>query len=1490
MHTTTNSLQPTASLRLSVLVGLAVLLLSNSAVRAGTFTTTFASDPGGTALGIAEVEDGVLKLTDLADLPPAEPAKPLPQNGSYVLPEFNGGEAIQSFTATFKAAVGGGSSLGAQGFSFVLAGDLPSDPATTFREGGGTSQGLVISFDTIDNLAGFNAEGNDPGDAPGIIVKIGGAKVAARSFRGIQTYPANSTATRFAPVEVKLEADGTLDVTYDGIKVYDNVGIGYTPIAGQFGFGAGTAELTAAIRNNHWIDDVNITTTTVGAGAFVSAKSPGAQQARADTAVTITVQNLASTTVQMTLDGQPVIPVVSSTGNTRTFTYDPPGLLASGSTHKVELTYDTNKKFSFDFTVANYPTIPATAKAKGTVTTTSSGFKTRVYQASGAVLSSLAQAERQLAGLAGPNLADLSGATGGTFTLGTINFDDDQAGVGNFPNDEPIPGYPGLTTEGVEFLDNVVVESIGYLELPAGLVTLGVTSDDGFQVSVGGDPRDVTSPVVGKFEGVSTSTFSFVVEEAGIYPIRFLWYEGGGDAHAELYSLNTAGERILLNDRSTAGHIKSYSERTGALPPYVSSATPAPSATAADPKLNVQAVITEDTTVLTPASIQMRIKDTVVIPTLSKNGKQTTVTYTHAGHVPQGTYPVSLSYTDGSGNTVVSSWSFTTSPGSCENVAGPEVTAYWNFADATLNGDIGSPITYIDPALSTHYSFGTSGQGAFADVPGINGQAVKFLSIPRNDNGTDFKRTGLRVRPGIAPSGGGQNANVWTLIMDLYWGEGHSHGTVLRTHDLNLDNDGDLFWQEATRAYGKGCCSDYTGMDPAKGHARQTWARVVFVADMTANPKRFSKYINGVKHRDNVTGDGANIDGRFSLPGEIFMFNDGDDNEQSSVLVSAIQYRAGALTDAEVAALNGPAPEGIPVPAGAGQPSGVTGQWEFNGNLNASSGSPVAFIDPALSPHYSFGTSGQGAFADIPGINGQPAQFLAIPRNENGTDFKRTGLRVRPGIPANGGGNNANVWTLVMDVYWGDGHSHGTVLRTHDLNLDNDGDLFWQEATRAYGKGCCSDYTGMDLAKGHARHTWARVAFVADMTANPKRFSKYINGVKHRDNVTGDGANIDGRFSLPAEIFMFNDGDDNEQSTVLINSIQYLPEALSDAEVAALGGASASGIPEPQTISPKIKGHWNFDGNLNATVGAPIAFIDPALSANYSFGTAGQGAFVDVPGINGQPTQVLLIPRNENGTDFKRTGLKVNPGIAANGGGANANVWTMIMDVYWGEGHSHGTVLRTHDLNLDNDGDLFWQEATRAYGKGCCSDYTGLDPAKGHARHTWARAVFVADMTASPKRFSKYINGVKHRDNVTGDGANIDGRFTLPSLIYMFNDGDDNEQSSVYINAIQFREGAMTDEEVAALNGPTPDGPPLTAEAAERCLPLMGLSGGTELFAADVVTGPYTAEAGATFNATAKTVTAPRSTRTRFYRLRAGSALRITNASLQGGNLVLSYQ
>ena len=119
--------RPRPGYRLNSSVAVIFLAVVSSA-SGGTFTSDFSTDPGGTAIGNAQIEDGVLKLTDLQDL--IDGTASLPLNGSYILPAIDSGQKVASFTATFKARVGGGTEQAAQGFSFVLADDLPTDGTT----------------------------------------------------------------------------------------------------------------------------------------------------------------------------------------------------------------------------------------------------------------------------------------------------------------------------------------------------------------------------------------------------------------------------------------------------------------------------------------------------------------------------------------------------------------------------------------------------------------------------------------------------------------------------------------------------------------------------------------------------------------------------------------------------------------------------------------------------------------------------------------------------------------------------------------------------------------------------------------------------------------------------------------------------------------------------------------------------------------------------------------------------------------------------------------------------------------------------------------------------------------------------------------------------------------------------------------------------------------------------------------------------------------
>lgn len=126
------------------------------------------------------------------------------------------------------------------------------------------------------------------------------------------------------------------------------------------------------------------------------------------------------------------------------------------------------------------------------------GFKARIHQIDQAggvtAATSIDRAEQQLAGLLGPNVADLSTAVDGIFNItGVINFNENPSGgeAGDFQSssdparpDANIPGIPGLGTATAHNLDNIAGEFITYVEFPtAGVYYMGVNSDDGFNVT-----------------------------------------------------------------------------------------------------------------------------------------------------------------------------------------------------------------------------------------------------------------------------------------------------------------------------------------------------------------------------------------------------------------------------------------------------------------------------------------------------------------------------------------------------------------------------------------------------------------------------------------------------------------------------------------------------------------------------------------------------------------------------------------------------------------------------------------------------------------------------------------------------------------------------------------------------------------------------------------------------------------------------------------------
>jgi len=79
--------------------------------------------------------------------------------------------------------------------------------------------------------------------------------------------------------------------------------------------------------------------------------------------------------------------------------------------------------------------------------------------------------------------------------------------------------------------------------------TMAVNSDDGFQVSVG-TASNPTQLVLGQFDGgrgSADSVFYFKADKPGVYSFRLLWFEGGGGANVEWFTINADGSRALVN-------------------------------------------------------------------------------------------------------------------------------------------------------------------------------------------------------------------------------------------------------------------------------------------------------------------------------------------------------------------------------------------------------------------------------------------------------------------------------------------------------------------------------------------------------------------------------------------------------------------------------------------------------------------------------------------------------------------------------------------------------------------------------------------------------------------------------------------------------------------------------------------------------------------------------------------------------------------------------
>lgn len=412
------------------------------------------------------------------------------------------------------------------------------------------------------------------------------------------------------------------------------------------------------------------------------------------------------------------------------------GLLPSGSTNTLTVIYQDANAVSYTNTwqfVATTPAvIPASFKmAAGQVNTAEPGFLANFHQAivfdtnANAVVNNItfANSEDRTEGQLRGYFTDPATGLPYTNNFGTgtqllpqssiwgdgvdetfnqpetwLNFNITPgllggADAGNFQYDATAPdgiGYadvyfPGYATRWDTLNTfNIAGEFTTYLDLPAGVTRLGVNSDDGFIVSTGLHPReryDASKVIVlGRFDGgrgASDTLFDIMVAEAGLYPIRVLWYQGNGGANLEFFSIKSDGTRVLINDIASG-------TRTGdaaSIRAYRSTVTPLQLSAVVDllqPTPNAQNVATNSvlrvqlgdsaTATVNQGSIHLYLNNVEVTPVKTVSAPRTTLVYTPAAALPEGvTNTARVEFADSLGNSITQSWTFVTAI----TVAGP---------------------------------------------------------------------------------------------------------------------------------------------------------------------------------------------------------------------------------------------------------------------------------------------------------------------------------------------------------------------------------------------------------------------------------------------------------------------------------------------------------------------------------------------------------------------------------------------------------------------------------------------------------------------------------------------------------------------------------------------------------------------------------------------------------------------------------------------------
>jgi Concanavalin A-like lectin/glucanases superfamily/Immunoglobulin domain len=333
------------------------------------------------------------------------------------------------------------------------------------------------------------------------------------------------------------------------------------------------------------------------------------------------------------------------------------------------------------------------------------------------------------------------------------------------------------------------------------------------------------------------------------------------------------------------------------------------------------------------------------------------------------------------------------------------------------------------------------------------------------------------------------------------------------------------------------------------------------------------------------------------------------------------------------------------------------GLWNFDsGDLSATVGSALTYADAtATAAATTFGTTTSFSIADI---SGTPAAVMNFPAATNGMGYSM------PTPAANVTANAVNQYTLLLDVFYPAASS--TKIRPLIRTYASGGTEQYIIVNATGGVGPAVVGSGGITAAGVGAlqpNTWYRLGLVVNAGVSVR---VYTNGLEMGSFT---GGNVDEFFAMdPSATALILGSTSTNAASGYVNSIQLRNVALNAGQMAALGAASASGIPQ---IIPPVP---SFIDSRTPGVGEANVSEEPAISVVLNQGdtvvTGASiqlkldgvvvGATTETPPGSGVFTSTYTVPPRLDPLSVHTLDLTWNDSVA----GSRSSTWAFTVKDY----------------------------------------------------------------------------------------------------------------------------------------------------------------------------------------------------------------------------------